>query len=169
MSISMTLNPSPLEFTLKTTLSASTSFFPIKFSQQVIGSVNTMLSTIYPIDYAKSNARKNVSSIAFAGTVVGQLAFGVLSDYWSRKWSLMISTVILIVFAALGAGSYGAGDNIQGLFAALTAFRFFLGIGIGGEYPAGSVACAESTGELKHGHRNRWFISEILYCQSTKE
>ena len=27
-----------------------------------------------------------------------------------------------------------------------------------GEYPAGSVACAESTGELKDGHRNRWFI-----------
>ena len=27
-----------------------------------------------------------------------------------------------------------------------------------GEYPAGSVACAESTGELKAGHRNRWFI-----------
>jgi MFS family permease len=27
-----------------------------------------------------------------------------------------------------------------------------------GEYPAGSVACAESTGELKKGHRNRWFV-----------
>ena len=27
-----------------------------------------------------------------------------------------------------------------------------------GEYPAGSVACAESTGELKSDHRNRWFI-----------
>ena len=27
-----------------------------------------------------------------------------------------------------------------------------------GEYPAGSVACAESTGELKEGHRNRWFV-----------
>jgi MFS family permease len=44
------------------------------------------------------------------------------------------------------------------MLAALTAYRFFLGIGIGGEYPAGSVACAESTGELKAGHRNRWFI-----------
>jgi hypothetical protein len=33
-----------------------------------------------------------------------------------------------------------------------------LGIGIGGEYPAGSVSCAEATGELKKGHRNRWFI-----------
>ena len=27
-----------------------------------------------------------------------------------------------------------------------------------GEYPAGSVGCAESTGELKSGTRNRWFI-----------
>ena len=71
---------------------------------------------------------------------------------------MLISTIILIVFAALGAGSYGAGGSIQGTFAALTAYRFLLGIGIGGEYPAGSVACAESTGELKEGHRNRWFI-----------
>lgn len=27
-----------------------------------------------------------------------------------------------------------------------------------GEYPAGSVACAESTGEMKSGTRNAWFI-----------
>jgi hypothetical protein len=27
-----------------------------------------------------------------------------------------------------------------------------------GEYPAGSVGCAESTGELKKGTRHRWFI-----------
>lgn len=33
-----------------------------------------------------------------------------------------------------------------------------VGIGIGGEYPAGSVSCAESTGELKSGSRNMWFI-----------
>jgi MFS family permease len=31
-------------------------------------------------------------------------------------------------------------------------------VGIGGEYPAGSVGCAESTGELKQGTRNKWFI-----------
>ena len=44
------------------------------------------------------------------------------------------------------------------MLAALVAYRFFLGIGIGGEYPAGSVGCAESTGELKSGTRNKWFI-----------
>jgi len=117
-----------------------------------------MLKKIYKDEYVKSDAQNNVSSIAFAGTVVGQLVFGYLSDHWSRRNSLLISTIILIIFAALGAGSYGAGGSIQGLFAALTAYRFLLGIGIGGEYPAGSVACAESTGELKRGHRNRWFI-----------
>lgn len=86
------------------------------------------------------------------------LIFGYTSDHWSRKWSLMISTIILFVFAALCAGSYGYHDSTYGMFAALTAYRFFIGIGIGGEYPAGSVACAENTGELKEGHRNRWFI-----------
>ena len=31
-----------------------------------------------------------------------------------------------------------------------------------GEYPAGSVGCAESSGELKEGHRNRWFIMYVF-------
>ena len=33
-----------------------------------------------------------------------------------------------------------------------------VGIGIGGEYPAGSVSCAESTGEVKSGWRHFMFI-----------
>ncbi|KAJ6019995.1 Glycerophosphodiester transporter GIT2 [Penicillium canescens] len=124
----------------------------------VIGSVNTMLSRIYPDSYKNSPALRNVSSLVFVGEVVGMLFFGITSDYWSRKWSLMASTVLVILFAALSAGSYGANGSPTGLFAALTAYRFLMGIGIGGEYPAGSVAAAESTGELKEGHRNRWFI-----------
>jgi len=58
----------------------------------------------------------------------------------------------------LAAGAYGAHDSAYGLLQALAAYRFLLGIGIGGEYPAGSVGAAESTGELKAGTRNRWFI-----------
>jgi MFS family permease len=124
----------------------------------VIGSVNTMLSKIYPNEYKGSAAQANVSSITFAGTVLGMLIFGYTSDAISRKWSLFVSTIIVLLFAALGAGSYGAGGSVGGLFAALAAYRFFLGVGIGGEYPAGSVGCSESTGELKAGTRNRWFV-----------
>ena len=117
-----------------------------------------MLKVIYKTEYTNSPAQSNVASITFAGTVVGMVFFGYTSDHISRKWSLLCSTIIVILFAALSAGSYGYHDNIHGLFAALTAYRFFLGIGIGGEYPAGSVGCAESTGELESGTRNRWFI-----------
>jgi MFS family permease len=101
------------------------------YLQAVIGPVNTILQILYPDTYKNSRAVSNVTSIAFAGTVVGQLVFGYTSDKWSRKWTLLLSTIILIVFAALSAGSYGAGGSVTGLLAALTAYRFLLGIGIG--------------------------------------
>lgn len=43
----------------------------------------------------------------------------------------MVSTVILIIFTALAAGSYWHGEPV-GMFNMLTAWRFFVGIGIGG-------------------------------------
>ena len=97
---------------------------------RVIGQVNTILKTLYGTRYTNSSAQSNVNSIAFAGTVVGQLFFGWMSDHVSRKWALMTSTVILFIFAALSAGSYGGG-TINGMLQALTAWRFLLGIGIG--------------------------------------
>lgn len=115
-------------------LACGAGLFSDGYLNGVIGSVSTMLSTIYPTAYKASAAQRNVSSITFAGTVLGMLIFGWSSDHWSRKWSLLISTIILFVFAALSAGSYGANDNVYGLFAALTAWRFLLGIGIGGQY-----------------------------------
>lgn len=96
----------------------------------VIGQVNTILKKLYGKEYTNSSAQSNVNSIAFAGTVVGQLFFGWMSDHVSRKWALMTSTIILFIFAALSAGSYGGG-SINGMLSALTAWRFLLGIGIG--------------------------------------
>lgn len=91
-----------------------------------------MLAQIYGKTYSNSSAVSNIHAITFVGTVLGQLVFGYTSDKWSRKNSLLISTVILIVFAALGAGSYGYKGNVQGMFAALTAYRFLVGIGTSG-------------------------------------
>ena len=64
---------------------------------------------------------------------MGQLLFGYLADNWSRKNSLLVSTVILIVFTALAAGSYYKGQPV-GMFNMLAAWRFFVGIGIGGTH-----------------------------------
>ncbi|KAF3001099.1 hypothetical protein E8E14_006055 [Neopestalotiopsis sp. 37M] len=137
-------------------LACGAGLFSDGYINNVISSVGTVLSRQYGDLYSNS-AAQNVSAIAFAGTVVGQLFFGFLADRWSRTGSLLTSTIILIIFTALAAGSYWHGEP-TGMFAMLTAWRFFVGIGIGGEYPAGSVSCAESSGELKSGSRNRWFI-----------
>lgn len=122
-----------------------------------IGTASTCLKLLYPKEYGSSPAIRNVTSIAFAGTVVGMLIFGVVSDYHSRKFAMLAGTIILIVFTILCSGSWGAGGSIHGMLAALTAYRFFLGIGLGAEYPAGSTACAEASALLPPGKRNRWF------------
>jgi hypothetical protein len=47
------------------------------------------------------------------------------------------------------------------ILAALAAYRFLLGIGIGAEHPAGSVAASEATSETKPGHREPDVIAEV--------
>lgn len=41
--------------------------------------------------------------------------------------------------------------NPTGMFAALSVWRAMLGIGIGGEYPCGSAACAEASSRFDSG------------------
>jgi len=81
-----------------------------------------------------------------------------MSDKLGRKFGMVSATIIVVVFSALSAGAYGAGGSTSGMLAALAAYRFLLGIGIGAEYPAGSVAASEATSEAKKGHRHALFI-----------
>lgn len=101
----------------------------LTFCDSVISSVNTILGAEFGAQFTDSPAKANVSSIVFVGTVVGQLFFGWMSDHVSRKWALMTSTLILILFAILSTASAGVG--VQGLLTAFTVYRFFLGVGIG--------------------------------------
>lgn len=92
---------------------------------QVIGSVSTILIAQYGAEWTDSQQHKVVSAIAFAGCVVGMLAFGFLSDHWSRMNSLVVSTVLLVIFTILAAGSYYKGETV-GMFTMLAVWRFFV-------------------------------------------
>lgn len=126
-----------------------------------ISTVSACLKRVYQDEYANSSAMQNVSSIAFAGTVVGQLFFGWFADYYSRKLSMVIGTSIIIIFSILCAGAWGVGTTAThagGLFTAITAYRYFIGLGIGSEYSSGSPAAAEAANMLPAGKRNRYFV-----------
>lgn len=124
---------------------AGAGLFSDGYVNNSISTASTCLSKIYGTQYTASNAIQNVSAIAFVGTVVGQLSFGVFSDYISRKAGMLISSAGLILFSILCSGAWGVGTQAHvggdagGLFAALTAYRFFLGVFIGAEYPTGSI------------------------------
>jgi MFS family permease len=128
------------------------------YLNSVVGIVNTLLGKIYPETYPDSSYSKNITSIVFVGTVVGMLVFGYFSDKLGRKFGMIAATIIVVLFSILSAGAYGAGGSTDGMLAALAAYRFFLGIGIGAEYPAGSVAAGEGTNEAKKGHRHALFV-----------
>ena len=111
----------------------------------IAGPVITVMSYAYP-DYAKFGSFKSAfSSLVFAGTVFGMLLFGLLVDRIGRRHGMWFSSIWLTLFSILIAGAWGAGGSLGGMFAALQAYRFLLGIAIGAEYPSGSVAASENT------------------------
>ncbi|GAA5955294.1 hypothetical protein JCM21900_003036 [Sporobolomyces salmonicolor] len=140
-----------------------TALFSDGYINGVVGEINTILKRLYPEETSKNNYSTLFSSMAFAGTVVGMLGWGYLVDRFGRKSGMMSASTIIVVFTALSAGAYGAGGSTQGLLQALIAYRFLSGIGIGAEYPAGSVACSENTEEP--GIRKRW--QHMLFMLAT--
>ena len=112
------------------------------------GPTNTIIKMIYKDQVSAADLdhfSSLYSSLTFAGTLLGMLVFGVLSDRIGRKFGMIFASLWLALFSVLISGSWGAGGSISGLFTALQAYRFLIGIAIGAEYPAGSVACSENT------------------------
>ncbi|EEB88996.1 hypothetical protein MPER_12962 [Moniliophthora perniciosa FA553] len=129
------------------------------YANGVISSVNTLLKRVYGEDAIQNHDYITiVNSLTFAGTVVGMLVFGWLSDKIGRKFG-METTVIVALFSGLSAASTGANHSLGGMLAMLSACRFLLGIGVGAEYPCGSVSASEQTEEkgVSKNAQHRWF------------
>ncbi|KIK62448.1 hypothetical protein GYMLUDRAFT_499958 [Collybiopsis luxurians FD-317 M1] len=135
-----------------------TALFSDGYANGVISDINLILNRIYDDALTKHKYTNVISSAVFAGTVVGMLLFGWLSDKLGRKFGMMTATWIVAFFSLLSAASSGAHHSLTGLVAMLSVCRFFLGIGVGAEYPCGSVSAAERSEErdITKMSRHRW-------------
>jgi len=136
-----------------------TALFSDGYSNGAIGSVNTLLTRIYGKEaLSQHNHSTVINSVGFAGFVVGMLTFGYLSDKIGRKFGMMTASGIILVFSGLSSASAGAHDSVNGLLNMLSVMRFFLGIGLGAEYPCGSVSASEQSEEpaIHKGAWHRW-------------
>ncbi|KAK1811691.1 hypothetical protein LTR12_013953 [Friedmanniomyces endolithicus] len=91
------------------------------------------------------------------GSAVGQLLFGYLADRYGRKslygvelWIVIFST-LLIAQTSAGYGVPNSGETSMSLYGMLLAWRFFMGVGIGAEYPLSACITAEWASTRERG------------------
>lgn len=77
-----------------------------------------------------------LTTVTLVASGIGGMLFGLIADRWGRKNSLTLSILTYSVFTA----ACGFSENLTQLM----IFRFFLGLGMGGEWTAGAALVTES-------------------------
>ncbi|MQM20140.1 hypothetical protein Taro_053156 [Colocasia esculenta] len=100
-----------------------------------------------------------VNGVAFCGTLSGQLFFGWLGDKMGRK-KVYGMTLMLMVLCSIASG-LSLGHTAKGTIATLCFFRFWLGFGIGGDYPLSATIMSEYANKKTRGA----FIAAVFAMQ----
>jgi len=144
-------------FHVKAVLISGIGFFTDAYDLQIISSVQTQMAMArwpgtvnpaYPGDLAQHGPGNlptvtslNMSCIALVGTLCGQVIFGVLGDRLGRKGAYGVTLGLMIVMTIMqSVASWGSEDLFTALF---LLWRFWLGVGIGGDYPLSAVISSE--------------------------
>ncbi|PKI31080.1 hypothetical protein CRG98_048526 [Punica granatum] len=105
------------------------------------------------------NVSAAVNGVAFCGTLSGQLFFGWLGDKLGRK-KVYGMTLMLMVICSIASG-LSFGHDAKSVMATLCFFRFWLGFGIGGDYPLSATIMSEYANKKTRGA----FIAAVFAMQ----
>ncbi|KAE8730465.1 putative inorganic phosphate transporter 1-5 [Hibiscus syriacus] len=141
-------------------------FFTDAYDLFCISLVTKLLGRIYYYKEGSSspgslppNVSAAVNGVAFAGTLTGQLFFGWLGDKLGRKRVYGL-TLMLMVICSLASG-LSFGRSPTSVMATLCFFRFWLGFGIGGDYPLSATIMSEYANKKTRGA----FIAAVFAMQ----
>ncbi|XP_022922547.1 inorganic phosphate transporter 1-11-like [Cucurbita pepo subsp. pepo] len=145
---------------------AGMGFFTDAYDLFCISTVSKLLGRLYYFDPDSSkpgklpNAVNNaVVGVALVGTLMGQLFFGWLGDKLGRKKVYGV-TLILMAFCAICSG-LSFGSTSKSVIGTLCFFRFWLGFGIGGDYPLSATIMSEYANKKTRGA----FIAAVFAMQ----
>ncbi|KAF5459371.1 hypothetical protein F2P56_023323 [Juglans regia] len=145
---------------------AGMGFFTDAYDLFCISLVTKLLGRIYyHVDGAAKpgtlppNVSAAVNGVALCGTLAGQLFFGWLGDKMGRK-RVYGMTLMLMVIASVASG-LSFGSNAKSVMATLCFFRFWLGFGIGGDYPLSATIMSEYANKKTRGA----FIAAVFAMQ----
>ncbi|OMO95460.1 General substrate transporter [Corchorus olitorius] len=145
---------------------AGMGFFTDAYDLFCISMVTKLLGRIY---YHKEgaatpgtlpdNVASAVNGVALCGTLAGQLFFGWLGDKMGRK-RVYGMTLMLMVICSVASGLSFSHDA-KSVMATLCFFRFWLGFGIGGDYPLSATIMSEYANKKTRGA----FIAAVFAMQ----
>ncbi|KAF2319309.1 hypothetical protein GH714_014535 [Hevea brasiliensis] len=147
---------------------AGMGFFTDAYDLFCITTVTKLIGRLYYYDPAlpkpgpgklPDNVNNSITGVALCGTLLGQLFFGWLGDKLGRKKVYGI-TLVTMVGCALASG-FSFGCTAKGVVATLCFFRFWLGFGIGGDYPLSAVIMSEYANQKTRGA----FIAAVFAMQ----
>ncbi|CAH8362924.1 unnamed protein product [Eruca vesicaria subsp. sativa] len=105
------------------------------------------------------NVAAAVNGVAFCGTLTGQLFFGWLGDKLGRKKVYGMTLMVMVICSVASGLSFG--HKPKSVLATLCFFRFWLGVGIGGDYPLSATIMSEYANKKTRGA----FIAAVFAMQ----
>ncbi|XP_010034136.2 low affinity inorganic phosphate transporter 8 [Eucalyptus grandis] len=145
---------------------AGMGFFTDAYDLFCITAVTKLLGRLYYFDPTTGqpgvlpiNISNAIQGVALLGTLAGQLFFGWLGDKLGRKKVYGI-TLVTMVGCALASG-LSLGSTAHSVIGCLCFFRFWLGFGIGGDYPLSAVIMSEYANQKTRGG----FIAAVFAMQ----
>ncbi len=127
-------------FHLKAMITAGMGFFTDAYDLFIIGAVLAILAPLWHLNALEISLLGSTSLIAAA---LGSLIFGWIADHIGRKFIYGYELVVL----AIGAIASALSPNVFFLL----AFRFIMGLGIGGDYPVSATLMSEYSNRKDRG------------------
>lgn len=145
---------------------AGMGFFTDAYDLFCISTVSKLLGRIYYFDPTSNKPGKlphgvnnMVIGVALVGTLTGQLFFGYLGDKLGRKKVYGITLILMGLCAICSGLSFGYSPGA--VIKTLCFFRFWLGFGIGGDYPLSATIMSEYANKKTRGA----FIAAVFAMQ----
>lgn len=102
-----------------------------------------MLNHVYWHNQMPAHIEAALSAATLAGTVIGQLGFGIFADVHGRNAMYGIELLIIIASTIGITMSSGGAAGSMSLLGWLISWRVLLGVGIGGDYPLSATITSE--------------------------
>ncbi|KAI4385617.1 hypothetical protein MLD38_003620 [Melastoma candidum] len=159
-------NAKTQRYHFKAIVIAGMGFFTDAYDLFCITAVTKLLGRLYYPDpkgqkpgKLPHNVNNAITGVALWGTLAGQLFFGWLGDKLGRKKVYGITLVTMVGCAVASGLSFGS--TTRSVITTLCFFRFWLGFGIGGDYPLSAVIMSEYANQKTRGG----FVAAVFAMQ----